>query len=105
MVLLGLGSGAFMAVTMKYTAVFVPIGVLSLFAGSYLHLRERRRCEREGCRTVGSGWNLALLAVSALVVAAAVFFSLFPALSSDVLMWATASRSEAGMSMPTDSAR
>ena len=26
-VLLGLGSGAFMATTMKYTAIFVPIGV------------------------------------------------------------------------------
>ena len=43
-VLLGLGSGAFMATTMKYTAVFVPIGIISVSAGFYLHIREKRRC-------------------------------------------------------------
>ncbi len=62
-VLLGLGSGAFMATTMKYTPVLVPIGVLSVSAGFYLHFRERRRCAREGCRMAGGAWNLALLTV------------------------------------------
>ena len=90
-VLLGLGSGTFMATTMKYTAIFVPIGVVSVTAGFYLHVCERRRCAREGCRVAGSSLNLALLAVSAVVVAAAVFFTLFPQVSADLLMWATAS--------------
>ena len=98
-VLLGLGSGAFMAVTMKYTPVFVPIGVISVSAGFYLHFRERRRCAREGCRMAGSGWNLALLTLSAMVVATAVFIALVPGLASDLLMWATASRGEASPSM------
>lgn len=89
-VLLGLGSGAFMATTMKYTAIFVPIGVLSVSVGFYLHFREKRRCAREGCAIGGGAWNLALLTLSAVVVAAAVFFSLFPATSSDLLMWAMA---------------
>jgi len=92
-VLLGLGSGAFMATTMQYTSVFVPIGVISVGAGFYLHLRERRRCAREGCRVAGCTLNLILLSVSALVVAAALFFTLFPSLSADLLLWATTGRS------------
>ncbi len=107
-VLLGLGSGAFMATTMKYTAIFVPIGVFSVTAGFYMHLRERRRCAREGCRMAGSTWNLALLTVSAVVVAATVFFTLFPATSSDLLMWATSGHGAAAShttEMPAGSSR
>ena len=89
-VLLGLGSGAFMATTMKYAAVFVPIGVLSVSVGFYLHLRERGRCARQGCRMAGGAWNLVLLTASAVVVGAALLLTLFPAFSSDLLMRATA---------------
>lgn len=89
-VLLGLGSGAFMATMMKYTAIFVPIGVISVTAGFYLHFRERRRCATEGCSMAGALWNLALVTVSAAVVAATLFFALFPGTSSDLLTWATA---------------
>ena len=89
-VLLGLGSGAFMATTMKYTPILVPIGVGSVTAGFWLHLRDRRRCAREGCRMAGGVLNLALLMLSAMVVATAVFFTAFPGASSDLLMWATA---------------
>lgn len=101
LVLLGLGSGAFMATTMKYTPVFVPIGVISVSAGFYLHFREWRRCAREGCRMAGSAWNLALLTMSAVVVAAALFVSLVPGLSSDLLMWATASQGKTPQTMDT----
>jgi len=107
-VLLGLGSGAFMATTMQYTAVFVPFGVISVSAGFYLHLRERRRCARAGCSMAGSSLNLILLSASALVVALALFFTLFPALSSEILLWASGG-SGAGdgttMSMPTGVSR
>jgi hypothetical protein len=102
-VLLGLGSGAFMATTMQYTSVFVPVGVASVSTGFYLHLRERRRCARAGCSMAGSSLNLTFLSVSALVVALAIFFTLFPALSSDLLLWATGAGGTAGgatMSMP-----
>lgn len=98
-ILLGLGSGAFMATTMQYTSVFVPVGVISVSAGFYMHLRERRRCARAGCSMAGSKLNLFLLSVSALVVATAFFFTLFPALSSDFLLWGTTGRS----SGPVDS--
>ncbi len=93
-VVLGLGSGAFMATTMKYTLVFVPIGVISVTVGFYLHFRERRRCAREGCRMAGGVVNLALLTLSGVVVAVALFFTLFPALSSDLLMSAITRQGE-----------
>jgi len=107
-VLLGLGSGTFMATTMQYTSVFVPLGVISVGAGFYLHLRERRRCTREGCSMAGSALNLLLISLSAAVVAAAIFFTLFPALSSDLLLWATSRSGAEGrttMGMPTGVAR
>jgi hypothetical protein len=47
---LGLGSGAFMAVTMQYRWILLPAGVLGVGAGSWLYARERRRCNRLGCR-------------------------------------------------------
>lgn len=107
-VLLGLGSGAFMATTMQYTTIFVPIGAISVGAGFYLHLRERRRCAREGCSMAGSRLNLILLSVSALVVALALFFTLFPAFSSDLLLWATGGAGAAAgttMGMPAGAGR
>jgi len=107
-VLLGLGSGAFMATTMQYTSVFVPVGVISVSTGFYLHLRERRRCARAGCSMGGSKLNLFLLSVSGLVVALALFFTLFPALSSDLLLWATTGRNSGAvdsMGMPTGVSR
>ncbi len=107
-VLLGLGSGAFMATTMKYTPVFVPIGVVSVGVGFSLYFRERRRCAREGCPIPRGAWTLALLTLSALVVAAAVFFTVFPGYSSELLMWATAKDGPAGgaaMDMPMGSTK
>ncbi len=107
-VLLGLGSGAFMAATMKYTSIFVPIGVASVIAGFWLHFRERQRCAREGCRMAGGVLNLALLTLSAMVVATAVFFTVFPGASSELLMWATATDGQDAshtMEMPMGSPR
>jgi hypothetical protein len=107
-ILLGLGSGAFMATTMKYTAVFVPIGIASVGAGFYLHVRERHRCARGRCRMAGGPWNLALLTFSALVVAITTFLALFPATASDLLLWAMTSRERApshSMEMPPGAGR
>jgi len=42
---LGLGSGAFMAVTMQYRWILIPAGVLGVTAGFMLYVRERRRCD------------------------------------------------------------
>jgi len=50
--ILGLGSGAFMALTMRYQAILLPLGILGVTAGYVLYLRERRRC-----RSLYDGWE------------------------------------------------
>jgi len=51
---LGLGSGAFMAVTMHYRWILIPAGVIGLLGGFALYVRERRRCNALACRMAGS---------------------------------------------------
>ncbi len=84
-VVLGLGSGAFMAVTMQYSAIFIPAGILGTAAGYYLYLRERRRCDRLGCAMVGSRINLALLGLSTVVLTAAVTLTAFPRTTAELI--------------------
>jgi len=84
-ILLGLGSGAFMAVTMQYRWILIPAGVLGVGAGFVLYVRERRRCDRLGCRMAGSKITLGLLIVASLVVATSVVLDRFPEMTSDLL--------------------
>ena len=82
---LGLGSGAFMAVTMKYRRIFIPAGILGVTAGFVLYVRERRRCDAMACRMAGSRVTLALLIVAGLVVATSIALDRFPEFTADVL--------------------
>jgi len=50
-IVLGLGSGAFMAVTMQYRWILIPTGVLGVVLGVALYIRERRRCDATEGRT------------------------------------------------------
>lgn len=84
-VLLGLGSGAFMMVTMQYRAIFLPVGVIGVALGYYLHFREKRRCTSLGCAFAGGNINLVLLFFSTLVVAGALILDIFPELTSNIL--------------------
>ena len=84
-IVLGLGSGAFMAVTMQYRSILIPAGVLGLTLGFVLYVRERRRCARLACRMAGSRLTLALLIVASLVVATSIALDRFPEITSDLL--------------------
>jgi len=84
-ILLGLGSGAFMTVTMQYRWLLIPAGVLGVGAGFALYVRERRRCDRLGCRMAGSRITLALLILAALVVTTSIVLDRFPEMTSDLL--------------------
>ena len=81
-IVLGLGSGAFMAVTMQYRWLFIPAGVIGV---TTLYVRERRRCDALACRMAGGRITLALLMVAGGVVAASIALDLFPELTSDLL--------------------
>ncbi len=82
---LGLGSGAFMAVTMQYRWILIPTGILGLATGFALYIRERRRCEALACRMAGSRTTLALLVLAGLVVMTAIVLDRFPETTSDLL--------------------
>ena len=84
-ILLGLGSGAFMAVTMQYRWLLIPAGVLGVATGFALYFRERRRCAALACRMAGSRLTLGLLIAAAVVVTSAMLLDRFPDLTSELL--------------------
>ena len=84
-IVLGLGSGAFMAVTMQYRWILIPAGVFGVALGFVLYARERRRCAQLACRMAGSRVTLALLIVASLVVVTSIVLDRFPEMTSDLL--------------------
>ena len=84
-IVLGVGSGAFMATTMQYRWLLVPTGVIGIVAGFVLYLRERRRCDALACRMAGSRITFALLVVAGLVVATSIVLDRFPEFTSELL--------------------
>jgi mercuric ion transport protein len=86
---LGLGSGAFMAVTMRYRWLLIPAGVLGVAIGFVFYARERRRCTAAACRMAGSRVTLALLILAAVVVTTSIALDRLPELTSDVLAYLT----------------
>ncbi len=82
---LGLGSGAFMAVTMQYRWFLIPTGILGVLAGFALYFRERRRCETLACRMAGGRTTFVLLVLASLFVVTAIVLDRFPEATSDVL--------------------
>lgn len=94
-VVLGVGSGAFMATTMAYRWVLIPAGVLGVVLGFVVYMRERRRCDALACRLAGGRLTLALLIAAGVVVAGAIALDRFPEITADLLTRAM-SGSEAG---------
>ena len=84
-IVLGLGSGAFMATTMQYRWLLIPAGIVGIVTGFALYLRERRRCDALSCKMAGSRVSLALLIVASLVVATSIMLDRFPEFTSDLL--------------------
>jgi hypothetical protein len=84
-IVLGLGSGAFMAVTMQYRWILIPAGILGVTTGFVMYVRERRRCAQLACRMAGSRLTLALLIVASFVVATSIALDRFPEMTSDLL--------------------
>lgn len=95
-IVLGLGSGAFMAVTMQYRSILIPVGVLGVGVGFVLYFRERRRCAQLACRMAGSRITLALLLLASLVVATSVVLDRFPDIAADLLARLTDGAADVG---------
>src|SRR2546426_12423593 len=84
-VLLGLGSGAFMMVTMQYRTIFLPVGVIGVALGYYFYFREKRRCTSQGCAFAGGKITVALLFFSTVIVAGGFVLDFFPGVTSNNL--------------------
>ena len=84
-IVLGLGSGAFMAVTMQYRWILIPAGVLGVGLGFALYVLERRRCAQLACRMAASRLTLGLLVAASLVVSTAIVLDRFPEMTSDLI--------------------
>jgi hypothetical protein len=97
-IVLGLGSGAFMAVTMPYRWLLIPAGVLGVATGFVLYFREQRRCARLACRMAGSRVTFALLLVASLVVASSIVLDRFPEMTADLLARVTDRETHGGAS-------
>jgi hypothetical protein len=85
-IVLGLGSGAFMAVTMRYRWLLIPAGIVGVTVGSVMYFRERRRCAALACRMAGRRVTLALLVVAGVVVMTSIALDRFPEFTADLLM-------------------
>src|SRR5438552_7002106 len=57
-IVLGLGSGALMAVTMQYRWILIPAGLVGVGTGFVLYVRERRRRAALACRMAGRKMTL-----------------------------------------------
>ena len=76
-VALGLGSGAFMSITMAYRPILYPIGLIGLGTSYYLYFRQKRVCDLKACRMEGKRFNLALLAASTVLMGTITYVDFF----------------------------
>jgi len=79
-VFLGVGSGAFMMTTMKYSNIFIPTGVIGVGLGFYLYIRDKKKSAACGCPMRSGKLNLTILIFATLMVLLSVVFNLFPEL-------------------------
>ncbi len=84
-VLLGLGSGTFMMVTMKYSYIFIPIGVVGVSLGYFLYFRDKKKNKACGCLMPAGRLNLVILIFATVVVVVAIIFNTFPELIAPLL--------------------
>jgi Cu/Ag efflux protein CusF len=77
-IVLGLGSGAFMATTMRYQRILLPLGILGVSAGYLLYFRERQRCQSLVCTMAGSRVNFVGLGLATAVLLGEVALVAFP---------------------------
>ncbi len=77
-IMLGLGSGALMMYTMRYSYMFIPMGIVGVSVGYVLFFREKGKCEARGCRMAGKNVNFALLILATAMVATAILLQIFP---------------------------
>ncbi len=85
-VMLGVGSGSFMMYTMRYSSIFIPIGVIGVGLGYFFYFREKKKCDALACRMAAGRFNLVVLIIATVVVITAIIFNVFPELVASLLV-------------------
>jgi Cu/Ag efflux protein CusF len=83
-IILGLGSGAFMATTMRYQWMLLPLGILAVTAGYVWYFRERRRCQGLVCTMAFGRLNLVALSLATAVLLVELVLVAFPERASQL---------------------
>ena len=76
-VLLGLGSGGFMMVTMQYRIFLYPLGLVGLVTAYWLYFRRRKVCDAQVCRMQGKRWNIEGLVFSTVLMSLVTYVDFF----------------------------
>jgi hypothetical protein len=84
-IILGLGSGAFMMYTMRYSYIFIPVGIVGVTIGYILFFKEKGKCKAMGCRMPGKNVNFALLILATVMVAIAILLQIFPEFTASLI--------------------
>ncbi len=79
-VLLGLSSGTFMMFTMKYSIIFIPIGVIGVGLGHFFYFRQKKKSTACGCPMPAGKLNLIMLIFATVMVVISIIFNTFPEL-------------------------
>jgi hypothetical protein len=70
---------------MKYSAIFIPIGVIGVGLGYFFYFRERKKCKAQACRMAAGRFNLVVLIMATVVVLMAIVFNVFPEVIAPLL--------------------
>ena len=76
-VALGMGSGAFMMVTMEYRPILYPTGLLGLGVSYFLFFRRKRLCDLRACKMAAKRLNLTLLIISTVLMGVITYVDFF----------------------------
>ena len=76
-VLLGLGSGGFLMVTMQYRIILYPLGLLGLVTSYWLYFLRKQHCDAQVCQMQGKHWNVAALAFSTVLMSVVTYVDFF----------------------------
>ena len=76
-VLLGLGSGGFMILTMQYRIILYPLGLLGLGTSYWLYFRRKKACEAQVCQMQGKRMNITALVFSTVLMSLVTYVDFF----------------------------
>ena len=76
-VLLGLGSGGFMMLTMQYRIILYPLGLLGLAVSHWFYFRRKKACEAQVCQMQGKRMNITALVFSTVLMSLVTYVDFF----------------------------